>query len=138
MFECFCFRLLGSNCKQLCRINGCCTLCSTKLCCKLTSKKCFHSQIWIYSYLFTKYTHTYGTSPAFTSSNWPTFAYTTAASCPATSSTSTCGAAVTSPATVASLPTVSSCYAGSALTASTLTTQAQTPCTSSYFCQVRA
>ena len=124
MCKCFCCWLLWSNCKHLSRINGYCT--SSKLCCKLESKKCFHSQIWIYSYLFESIrTHT-------------TFAYTTAATCPTPSSTSTCTATVANPALVTNLPTVSSCYVGSGFTAATLTNQVQTACAAAQvFCQVK-
>ncbi len=70
---------------------------------------------------------------------WPTFAYTTAASCPTTSGT-TCytATAATGAAAVGNLPTVSSCYVGSALTAATLTNQVQTACAAAqHFCQVK-
>jgi hypothetical protein len=89
--------------------------------------------------LFLKYTHAYGASGAWTNTMWPTysFAASTSSPTPTASATLTFSALATSTATVANLPSVTSCYVGSALTASTLTTQAQTACAStSYFCQV--
>ena len=69
---------------------------------------------------------------------WPSSTFTTTAVTSLCTPTTlkTCIAASTQAATIASLPTISSCYTGSALTADTLTNQAQTACTSSYFCKV--
>lgn len=89
------------------------------------------------AHTFCKYTLSYGSG--WLASNWATYAYSTDTSCTA-STTLTCVAAHddTGPAaaTVANLPTISSCYTGTTLTATTLTSQAQTACAStSYFCQ---
>lgn len=83
-----------------------------------------------------KYTHTYSTtSGAFTASNWPSLtAYVSASSCTSATDT-TCSSAVTSPATVADLPKMATCYVSSTLAAASLTTQSTASCpAASTFC----
>jgi len=89
---------------------------------------------------FLKYTHAYGASGAFTNTMWPAYTYaaSTASPTPTASSTLTYSALATSTALVTNLPSVTSCFVGTTLTATTLTSQVQTACSStSYFCQVK-
>jgi hypothetical protein len=68
---------------------------------------------------------------------WPTASLEGVETCTA-SPTVLCTPSGSSPG-IENSPTVSSCYTGTSLTASTLTNQAQTPCAStSYFCTVGA
>ena len=76
-----------------------------------------------------------------TSTQWPTYYYTSVSAHCITSSLVTCNYAIDYPSrntvSVTNLPYVKSCFTGTNLTASILTTQTQTACAStSYFCQV--
>ncbi len=87
-------------------------------------------------FTITKYSHTYGPSSAFTGLMWPMYTYASSA-LSACAAGPTCIAGQASTAVVTNLPTVSSCYTGTGLTATTLTSQAKTTCaTSRFFCRV--
>jgi hypothetical protein len=95
-----------------------------------------HFKYYPFLHNLLKYTSTFGPSNTWTFTQWPLYTLAHIYICTPTNLIS-CSHSVSYTATVADLPSVSSCYTGTSLTASTLTSQSTTTCVStSQFCQV--